>query len=357
MTKRTTPFDPDQFELIQQVGGITTGTIDHPQPNGGQSCRVAHFNTGDGLYFVVAIDRGGDIVDAHYNGTGLAYRTPNGYAPPSHAYHRDQEWLASWPGGLVTTCGPDFIGAPREEQGQQSSQHGLFSNTPAAVLAVEQPDPARGRLAMSLTMSIRCVRMFGPSYETHRTISATLGEPVIRIRDRVTNVGNQRAPHNWLYHCNFGYPLLDEGARAVYDATVFMTWGGRVPKQPKLVPKPRKDHAAGGEGGRIIEMKPDKQGLAHAGLVNARRKIGVSLAWPAKQMPRMGHWLHYGPRGSYVNGLEPFNGTLMGLDKDNHPKAKQGLKPGQSKSYDLTIRVHAGAKALDALRKIDGKLA
>ena len=354
--RKELPFDPAKFELTQQVGGITTGTIDHPQPQGGQSCRVAHFNTGSGLHFVVAIDRGGDIVDAHYNGTGLAYRTPNGYVPPSHAYHRNQEWLTSWPGGLVTTCGPNFIGSPREEHGQQTSQHGLFSNTPAAVLAVIQPEPKRGQWEMSLQLAVRCTRMFGPVYEVRRTISATLGEPTIRIRDRVTNAGDERAPHNLLYHCNLGYPLVDEGARTYYKAKVFSTWHGLDPRKAKAIPAPRPDHAGGGECGLVLDAIGDKDGLAHAGLFNAKRGIGISFTWPTKQLPRMANWLHYGPRGSYVNGIEPFSGSLMGLDNDDHPKAEQWLKPGQTKTYELTVLVHAGSKAIEAFKKMDGAL-
>ena len=73
-------YDPNKFENIHQIGGIRTGTLD-------SGVRVALLDTGAGLRFTVALDRGGDIVDARYNQFALAYLTPNELLPPSHAYH------------------------------------------------------------------------------------------------------------------------------------------------------------------------------------------------------------------------------------------------------------------------------
>ena len=36
------------------------------------------------------------------------------------------------------------------------------------------------------------------------------------VRDSVTNLGNRRTPHMLLYHCNFGYPLVDDGTRIIW---------------------------------------------------------------------------------------------------------------------------------------------
>lgn len=55
-------FDADKFELVHQVGGIRTATYDWPDAGGAPGCRVAMVNTGSGLRFTVALDRGGDIV-------------------------------------------------------------------------------------------------------------------------------------------------------------------------------------------------------------------------------------------------------------------------------------------------------
>ena len=94
-----------KFENILQLGGIRTGSLDTPGAGGGGATRVALFDTGAGLRFTVALDRGGDIVDASFNQFALAYLTPNGLLPSSPAYHTGTEWLRSWAGGLVTTAG------------------------------------------------------------------------------------------------------------------------------------------------------------------------------------------------------------------------------------------------------------
>ncbi len=113
-------FDHEKFELVYQVGGIRTARYDWHEAGGSPGCRVALVDTGSGLRFTIALDRGGDIVEASYQNTSLAYPTPNGYQPPSHSLqHNDDQWLSSWPGGLVTTCGPRYIGPGREEDGKQ----------------------------------------------------------------------------------------------------------------------------------------------------------------------------------------------------------------------------------------------
>ncbi len=71
-------FGEGKVESAAQLGGVQTGTLDYHQPNGGQSCRVVFVNTESGLRFTVALDRGGDIVEAFYErsiwATGLITR-------------------------------------------------------------------------------------------------------------------------------------------------------------------------------------------------------------------------------------------------------------------------------------------
>ena len=351
-----------KYENALQLGGIRTGTLDYPDAGGGPGCRVAMVDTGSGLRFTVALGRGGDIVDAAYNDTNLAYLTPNGLAPASHGDPRDDDWLRAWAGGLVTTCGPETIGAPRVEDGKAVPLHGRHSNTPAALVGIENPDPNRGEDGMSLSMVIRESRMFGPVFEVRRTISCRLGVPEIHLHDEVVNLGDTAVGHNWLYHVNLGYPLLDEGAKLVYRGKAAVLPFGEKPESTarinrfKRVPEPGARHAGGGEDCVFIDPPADRKGLVHVGLVNAKRRIGLELVYPKKQLPRFVNWQHFGPSGSYVTGLEPCYGSLLGKDNDPSKLAGTTLGPGRSRRYHLTIRVLDGKAQTEALMKHDGAL-
>lgn len=360
-------LDAVRYGSIHQIGGMTTATLDFPGVGGvTQGTRVALVNTGSGLRFTVNLDRGGDIIDASFNSHGLAYLTPNGFTPGGFAYTKKHDWLQSWQGGLVTTCGPRFTGHQREEDGETVGLHGFHHNLPAAVEMVLNPDPPRGRQEMLLSMVIRESRMFGPVIETRRQIQCVLGEPLIIIHDQVTNRGNQPSVHSWLYHCNFGFPLLDQGARMIYRGVKDTTWNidpvaGKkmqdIYDNVKNILPPQRSHS--GEGGRLIIVEPvaARDGLCHVGIVNRRlggEGLAVELIYDPSQLPRLANWQHLAPAGSYVTGLEPFAGTLMGKANDKHPAAAIFLEPGETRRYQLTLKVHSTAKAIDAFVKHDG---
>ncbi len=348
-----------KFENAHQLGGIRLGTLTN-----GVKC--AWFETGSGLRFLVALDRGGDIVDAHFNEHGLAYLTPNDIKPPSPAYNTAFEWLRSWPGGLLTTCGPETIGGPREQTGGTSGLHGRYSNTPAEVESLVNPDPHSSNHEMLLRLNVRDSRMFGPTFEIRREIRCTLGVPEIRIEDTVTNRSANSASHHWLYHCNPGYPLLDEGARFVYrgraqywelppqtDGSILVPISEKKMNGLKRAVGPLPEHVDSAERGLLVDVKPDRKGLCHIGIINQTLKLGLELEYPAKDLPRMANWQHYGT-GCYATALEPFYGSLLGKPHDKSRLANASLGPGKSRTYQLTIRVRAGNRQIDEMLAHDG---
>ncbi len=350
-----------KYENPLQLGGIRTGSFDYPNPNGGQSCRVAHVNTGSGLRLVVVLDRGADLGEASFNDVNLAFLSQNDYKPPSHAYHRDADWLAGWPGGLLTTCGPGLMGEPRQERGQAVSLHGRFSNTPAALLEIANPDPAAGRTEMRLVAAIRDARMFGPTIEVRRMWRFWLGEPRIVLEDEVCNRGDEPAPHGMLYHINFGYPLLDEGTRLAFGGRaqgycMYEDFSEEQLEATKLIPPPEERFRGANEGLLIVEPEPNDDGWVRTGIFNPHRAIGVEVAFPLQELPRLANWQHFGPRGSYVTAIEPFNGSLFGVAKDRHPRADLWLAPGESRRYQVQLRIRRGDDALAGLRELDGPL-
>lgn len=358
-------FDLKKFESIHQIGGIRTGTLDSPGAGGG--VRVAFFDTGAGFRFTVALDRGGDIIDAQYNHLGLAYLSPNGLKPPNPAYHVGNEWLRNWPGGLVTTCGPEYIGGSRTEGGVKTSLHGRYSNTAAVVESLKNPDLRQGRTEFELVLLVRDTSMFGPVFNIRRTLRCTLGQPEVIIEDEVTNEGDTPTPHHWLYHCNLGYPLLDAGARFVYRGAAEY-WIAPPPpgqdivqplareemNQLKLVPEPMAEHVGGGERGLIVDVEPDANGLCRVGLINEARALGLEFSYSSQAMPRLAHWQHYGPQGAYVSGIEPFYGSLLGSARDRHPLAVTTLAPGESRRYQLRLRLLSTVEGRRQLLDVDG---
>jgi hypothetical protein len=193
--------------------------------------------------------------------------------------------------------------------------------------------------------------------------------PEIRIEDEVMNRGDTRVPHHWLYHCNLGWPLLDRGARFIYRGRAEY-W--TIPPPPgqdivqplsasgmnklKRVPDPLREHTGAGERGLIVDTEVERDGWCRVGLINEKLQLGIEISYPKKALPRMANWQHYGPRGCYVTGLEPFSGSLLGSARDRHPLAKQFLRPGEARRYALQIRVLNDAKELRKLSAFDGRV-
>ena len=199
----------DKVSNVAQVGGIETSILD----NGlGKGVRIAWINTGTGLRFKVVIDRAMDIADAFFNQHSLAWLNHPGIVAPQPFSHKGTDWLRTFGGGLITTCGLSHVGGPEQDEFGERGLHGMISNIPAEVVSIIQPDPARGIFSMSITGIIKQTQIFGPSLELKRTISATLGSSTIHLHDEIMNRGNETSPHMLLYHCNFGWPLADEGA-------------------------------------------------------------------------------------------------------------------------------------------------
>jgi len=324
-----------------QVGGIETSVLDNGP---GRGTRIAWVNTGTGLRYKVVLDRAMDIADAFYNQYSLAWLNPPGVTPAQPLSHKGIDWLKTFGGGLLATCGLAHVGGPEKDEYGERGLHGLISNTPAELVAIQQPDLVRNNLAMSITGIIRETQIFGPSLELRRTISGTVGKPSISIHDEVTNVGNVVAPHMLLYHCNFGWPLADEGTQIIWKGKWQSRDGdanNRIFNQQnnfRVCPPPMQEHNGSGEDAVLVDIDADENGLCSCGLYNETLGLAVSLQFNKTQLPWMTNWQHWGT-GEYVTGLEPGTNPPMGQAKARAEKQLILLAPGETKTYDLEISV------------------
>jgi galactose mutarotase-like enzyme len=331
----------DKISNVSQIGGIETSILDN---GSGRGNRIAWINTGTGLRYKVQINRAMDISDAFYNQHSLAWLSHNGITIPQPFSDQGIDWLRTFNGGLLTTCGLTHVGGPESDGYGERGVHGHISNIPAEIESIIQPDPRMGKMEMSITGIIRESRIFGPSLSLRRTISSTLGEANIRIHDEVTNYGNMPAPLMILYHFNFGYPLVDEGTEILWEGT----WKPRFDEEKakifkegndfKRCPQPMDDHSGTGEEVVLIDPITDDEGRCSCGLYNPKIGLKVELNFHKKQLPTLTNWQHWG-KNEYVTGLEPGTNHPIGQAKARENNELILLAPNESRSFDLTLSV------------------
>jgi Domain of unknown function (DUF4432) len=347
----------DKVTNVAQIGGIETSVLDN---GAGRGTRIAWVNTGAGLRYKVVIDRGLDIVDAFYDRHSLAWLSHAGVTAPRPDANRGLEWLYSFAGGLLTTCGLTHIGGPESDEFGQRGLHGRISNLSAQVESIIQPDLLTGKLQMSITGVVKQSRVFGPNLELRRTISGTLGEPTAHIHDVITNLGNTPAPHMMLYHCNYGWPLVDEGTEIVCKGA----WASRGLDMDNAVfnnrrdfrkcSKPLDSHRGGGEACAFIDVDADKKGTSTVGLHNPRLGLALVLKYSKKQLPWLSNWQHWGP-GEYVAALEPGTNPPIGQAKAREQKKLIHIAPDKSRMYDLEMTVLRDKEQIAAFLKVAGQ--
>jgi len=324
-----------------QLGGIETSVIDNGP---GKGTRIAWINTGTGLRYKVVVDRAMDIADAFYNQHSLSWLSYTGVTPPQPFSNTGIEWLRTFGGGLLVTCGLTHIGGPEKDEYGERGLHGQVSNIPAEIVSVKQPDPAAGDMQMSISGSIKETRIFGPCLEVRRTISGTIGQAKISIHDEVINRGNTVQPHMLLYHCNLGWPLADEGTDIIWRGK----WTSPGDKKEDRIfgndnnfrkcPAPLKAHNGNGEEVAFIDIDANDDGICKCGLHNSRLGIGLILRFKKAQLPWLINWQHWG-EGEYVTGLEPATNPPIGQAKAKQEKTLLYLSPGEKKMYDLEIEI------------------
>lgn len=346
----------DKVGNSSQLGGIESSVLDN---GSGRGTRIAWINTGTSLRYKVVIDRALDIADAFYNQHSLAWLSHTGTTPPQPFSNNGIDWLGTFGGGLLVTCGLSHIGGPEMDASGQRGLHGQISNIPAEIESIIQPDPLAGNMNMSITGKIKQTQVFGPNLELKRKISGTLGKAGIKIHDNVTNLGNKKTPHMQLYHFNFGWPLVDEGAEILWNGN-WKSRGGELDNQifnkknnfhrcPPTLPS----HLGSGEAVAFIDIDENGEGECQCGIYNAALNLAVSLKFKKAQLPWLTNWQHWG-KGEYVTGLEPGTNPPIGQIEARKEGALIFLNPGETKSYELELEIisddHQIQHLLDNLR-------
>jgi len=321
---------------MDQIGGVRLLEL---QQGAEKGVRAAHVTAGTGFAFLVLLDRGMDISSAEYRGAALGWRSQTGDIGPEYYEPLGREWLRGFFGGLLTTCGLTYAGAPCVDQGEELGLHGRISYTPAESVQTKA-EWIEDDYIISIEGRIREARVFGPNLVLNRRIETKLGENKIRIADSITNEGWRKEPFMILYHINIGFPVVDDGSRLVSTSTKYVprdeeAWKGH--EQFDILQGPTEGFQ---EKVYLHDVKIDDDGFAYAGIVNENFNngdgLGVAVAFRKSQLNRLTEWKMMG-EGEYVVGIEPANCLVLGRDKERHWGTLQFLNPGEKRDICLEM--------------------
>jgi galactose mutarotase-like enzyme len=299
--------------------------------------RCIDVSSGSGLRYTVVPDRGMDISLASYKGINLVYITPNGETHPAFYNPAGLEWLRTFAGGLLTTCGLTYLGPPVNDNGEELGLHGRYSAIPARQVA-DLSEWKNDEFHIKLRGITEEGRLFGNKLRLTREIETILGSSSLRITDTVTNFGYSPSPYTILYHMNFGYPLLDENAEL--DITASESVPRDAPaaagvKQMKSFSKPQSGYA---EQVFIHRMRAQEENYGMAVLRNRKLGIEVSLKFDITTLPYLIQWKMMG-KGEYVLGLEPANVPVKDRKQLREEKLLPVLNQGESTVNSIEISV------------------
>jgi len=337
----TREFLLERTGRLSQAGGISHFTHADGKAKGVSTLRV---RTAPGLEFWVVPDRGMDIFEASFQGKSLCWHSPNGLVHPAYYSTRGTEWLRSFSGGLLATCGLTTAGAASEDNGEALGVHGPISNTPAETVNWSEHWEGDDCL-LSISGKVREASVHGPNLLLERTISTSLKSKSLSVHDVVENQGVRESPLMVLYHFNFGFPLLTERSRiyapsqAVEAATDFAARSKDA--WSRFEPPVR------GVAERVYfhQMIPDPTGNVTVVLVGDtdRPEFGIALSYDSPTLPRFVQWKMTGTN-HFVLGLEPANCWTLGRKAERERGTLQMLSPGERRTFRLQLTVLDGAE-------------
>ena len=261
-------------------------------------------------------------------------------------------WLDGF-GELVSRCGLESIGAPCTDGGILLPLHGRINYLPASRVTVEvaaEPSPTirlRGEVVES--------RMFGARLRLTAEIETQIGSNELILRDVITNEGGAEREFQYLYHANFGPPILEAGARLVVAAVKVAPRDKRAaerlaewdrytgPSQPGYT-----------EEVYYLTPQANEKGQVDTLLHSADRSCGVSISYNLRELPFLTLWKNEAPLANgYVTGIEPATSLPNPRPFEREAGRVPKLRPGESHRSSITIRALG---TTDEVEEIENKI-
>jgi hypothetical protein len=213
--------------------------------------------------------------------------------------------------------------------------HGRAAGIPATVTTASGAWEG-DRYVLRVEGRMREGALFDQNFTVERSITATVGEPEIRIRDVIRNESFTEDELRVLYHVNFGWPLVDDGAELLLDA---LRPDGSAFEAGRIGPPV--DGAS--EKATILRARAGRTGWASATLIG--HEAQASLSWRPDQLPAFTLWRSE-VSGGYAIGIEPGTCWPSHLAGPDAPAHGVTLTAGSTHVIDLVLRFSETARDL-----------
>ena len=298
----------------------------------------------------VLIDRGMDVSFLSYKGIPISWRSVTRETSAVFYESKGLEWLRTFYGGLLNTCGLSNIGMPCVDNGEELGVHGRISNLPAERVCADG-SWFGDNYEMWVHGRVREAKVYGNKLELSRKIKTWMDLPKIVIEDAVTNLGAEQSPLMILYHINIGYPIVD------IDSELLI-------QKVKTIPRDENSRRSLNEFNKFSEpirgfkeqvffhdIEADNNGNCNIALVNRKfnngKGIGISLSFNKNNLPYLIQWRQIG-FGEYVCGLEPANSFTRGRKIERENNNLRFIEPSQK--FDFRIETNILTSNEDIVR-------
>lgn len=345
--------------------------IEKRRLHGGVSDGVDIITVDNGnLSFIIVPTRGMGIWKGECRGISLGWDSPvKCLVHPRHVNLESRGGLG-WLDGFnewIVRCGIASFGAPgfdvlRDNQGREMkvmlTLHGKIANIPASVVKVKIG--LKPPFEIGVEGVVYETSMFGSNLKLSTSITTVPGSNTLKISDTIENLRSFPDETQLLYHCNFGNPFLEKGARLVAPIK-------RVAPRDSVAAKGIDAFNVFGapETGFVeqvyfMDLFSDNEDRTRTVLVNRDATKAVSVSFSKKNLPCFTLWKNtVAKEDGYVAGLEP--GTSFPNPKrfEREKGRVKVLKPGEKFQAEVALSVHLGedevAKAVKKVEAIRGE--
>lgn len=322
---------------MEQIAYVRRVSYDEGKADGMQVIQV---KSGE-LFYELSVDKCLDMVRLSYKGKTFSFLSKAGMQNSRPYDVSEHNAVQSIMGGMLFTCGTDNVGPAERKEASILPMHGSLRSLPAEHICADSWWDG-DEYKIKVSGEIHQGQLFGKHIVLRRSIETVVGSNVIKIEDEFENQGFCEEAFMLLYHCNVGYPLLDEGSRVLVSSD-----------EVRLRGEEKETVNCWDKVGAPVDLQPEEvyyhtfsknREREYAAVINDTLGLGLKVEFQTSELPYMTQWKSMGS-SDYVMGLEPCNCHVNGVDWEEKNGTLQKLKPLEKRNVSLQLGV------LDKARK------